>query len=343
LNNPLHKTPALAFGQRVFNDSLFNFKDLFAGLAFVNVNWHLTFNLFWPGATPILWQNFRKSQAMFQPQIFQYADLPVIGILIILEGLLSADNALVLAVMVRHLPKEQRQRALLYGLGGAFVFRAIAILAAGWIMQLWWLQSLGALYLIGITVKHFLFTPGHSDEEAIGHKADNKGFWQTVVMVELADIAFAVDSVLAGVSLVAGSIPKDGPITFENKVWVVYAGAIIGIILLRFAAGIFIKLLEKYPFLEHMAYLLVGWAGVKLLVYSGHNYTSDKNTFLPFGNPGYDIPILPPILFWGVLTTILVGGTWHAVRTQRASVVIDDNEIESPDDPPESPQEKASE
>lgn len=259
---------------------------------------------------------------MFQTQIFQYADLPVVGVLVLLEGLLSADNALVLAVMVRHLPAEQRQKALLYGLGGAFVFRAIAILLATWIMQLWWLQTIGALYLIFIMVKHFFFTPGHADEEAVGHKADHKGFWQTVILVELADIAFAVDSVLAGVSLVAGSIPKDGSVTFANKVWVVYAGAIVGIILLRFAAGFFIKLLERFPFLEHMAYLIVGWAGIKLLVYSGHNFTK-------LTKPGFDIPIMPPILFWGVMAVLLIGGSIHAVRTQRESVPIDSNEIES--------------
>lgn len=259
---------------------------------------------------------------MFKPQLFEFTDFPIIGVLIILEGLLSADNALVLAIMVRHLPKEQRQKALLYGLGGAFVFRAIAILAAGWIMSLWWLQTIGALYLIFITVKHFFFTPGHEDEEKVGHMADNKGFWQTVIMVELADIAFAVDSVLAGVSLVAASIAdKNSEATFANKIWVVYAGAIIGVILLRFAAGVFIKLLEKYPFLEHMAYLLVGWAGVKLLVYSGHNFTK-------LNKPGFDIPIMPPILFWGVLILILVGGSVHAVRTQNKAVEVDSNVIE---------------
>lgn len=273
---------------------------------------------------------------MFEQQIFQYADLPVVGVLILLEGLLSADNALVLAVMVRHLPQEQRHKALLYGLGGAFLFRAIAILAAGWIMSLWWLQLIGALYLVFITVKHFFFTPGHSDEEAIGHKADNKGFWQTVLLVEFADIAFAVDSVLAGVALVSASISKGSSITLGNKIWVVYTGAIIGVILLRFAAGFFIKLLEKFPALEHMAYAVVGWAGVKLLFHAGHTYTE-------FAKPGFDIPKLPQVLFWSVLALLIIGGTAYAVLHQRKNVVIDDNEIESPDDPPESPEEKNSE
>ena len=76
------------------------------------------------------------------------SDLLVVGTLIILEGLLSADNALVLALLVRHLPEKQQHKALLYGLVGAFVLRGIFIVLAGFIIRLWWLCALGAAYLI---------------------------------------------------------------------------------------------------------------------------------------------------------------------------------------------------
>lgn len=239
----------------------------------------------------------------FPAQIFEYGDIAVIAMLILLEGLLSADNALVLALMVKHLPKEQQAKALTYGLGGAFVFRAIAIGLATFIMKLWWLQAIGAGYLIWMMVKHFWSNKDHHEEKEVGHKADKAGFWKTVMLVELADIAFAVDSVLAGVALAKASTKQ----VFESKLWVVYAGAVIGIILLRYAAKFFLKLLDKYPTLEHLAYALVGWAGIKLLVMAGHHFTAETK-------PGFMIPEMEPAVFWSVLLLILIGGIWHAAR-----------------------------
>ncbi|MDI9641261.1 TerC family protein [Kamptonema cortianum] len=240
---------------------------------------------------------------MFPPQIFEYSDIPVIGVLVLLEGLLSADNALVLAIMVRHLPEKLRHKALVYGLGGAFVFRFAAILAASWIMSLWWLQLVGALYLVWITAKHFVAQAQKDDATGVAKKVAGKGFWHTVFLVELTDIAFAVDSVLAAVTLAQANSKGN----FDSKLWVVYAGAIIGVVLLRFAAGAFIKLLDKYPFLEHMAYALVGWAGVKLMVFSGHNATVTLKT-------SFIIPEMKPIVFWTVLALIVGVGSYLSFK-----------------------------
>lgn len=223
--------------------------------------------------------------------------------LILLEGLLSADNALVLAIMVRHLPEKLRAKALLYGLGGAFVFRAAAILLASIIMNAWWLQAIGAGYLIFITAKHFLSKKPHESEKEVGHVADTAGFWKTVLLVEVADIAFAVDSVLAAVAL----IQSDDPSHFKSKLWVVYTGAIIGVILLRYAATVFLKLLDRFPALEHLAYALVGWAGVKLLVMAGYHFTESVDV-------GFHIPHMTPVVFWSVLALILVVGIIYAVK-----------------------------
>ncbi|MCG9893984.1 MAG: hypothetical protein MH204_00730, partial [Fimbriimonadaceae bacterium] len=125
----------------------------------------------------------------FFGQTFSSSDVGTILFLILLEGLLSADNALVLAIMVRHLPHEQQRKALLYGLGGAFVFRLIAILLASYIIRLWFLQLAGALYLLFVTLKHFIGVAGgpKKSKELAG-----AAFWPTVVAVELTDIAFAV-------------------------------------------------------------------------------------------------------------------------------------------------------
>ena len=222
----------------------------------------------------------------FHPQ-----DLIIIGTLIVLEGLLSADNALVLALLVRHLPKDQQHKALLYGLVGAFVLRGIMIALAGIIIKLWWMCALGAAYLIYLAVKHFL---SKRHNETTIAKA-GMGFWQTVAVVEFTDIVFAVDSILVAVALVND----------PSKLWIVYAGGFIGIILLRLAAGFFIKMIRQYPALDNMAYALVGWAGVKLASTAGHLYSDQY---------GGTLPELPKPVFWVVFTLIVTIGVWSALR-----------------------------
>ena len=228
-------------------------------------------------------------------QVFEAKDLASIAALAVLEGLLSADNALVLAMMVKHLPKEAQKKALLYGLGGAFVFRFIAILFATIVLKLWWLQALGAAYLLFVTVKHFASSRTSSDPD---FKPVERSFWATVILVEVTDIAFAIDSVLAGITFVGND---------QRKVWVVFAGAIIGIVLLRFAASSFIKLLDRFPTLDHVAYALVGWVGIKLALISGHSWSKVSESTI-------HIPEMPAWLFWTVLLIVAGGGGFLATR-----------------------------
>lgn len=231
----------------------------------------------------------------FFGQSFGLTDVPVILLLIVLEGLLSADNALVLAIMVRHLPKDLQQKALLYGLGGAFIFRLAAILLVSYLIQLWWLQAIGAGYLLFIMVKHFVVHNQHRKEIKVGG-----GFWQTVIAVELADIAFAIDSVIVGVTFAKSS----------DKIWVVYTGAIIGVILLRFAASVFIKLLDRFPAFDHLAYVLVGWVGVKLAFMAGHNL----HRAVPSAPA---IPEMSLAVFWSVMVVLIIGGSIIGLRSGR--------------------------
>jgi len=87
--------------------------------------------------------------------------LGTVATLVVLEGLLSADNALVLAVMVRHLPRHQQKRALRYGMLGAFGFRLIAVVFASTLLHYWILKVLGGLYLLYIAVSHL----AHGEDE----------------------------------------------------------------------------------------------------------------------------------------------------------------------------------
>ena len=132
----------------------------------------------------------------------------VLLILIVLEGLLAADNAVVMAVMVKHLPVEQQKKALFYGLLGAFVFRFATLFMISFLVDVWQVQAIGALYLLFIAVHNIYGKYAKKNEEDKGEKSKKKsGFWMTVLKVELADIAFAIDSMLAAVAL-AITLPK---------------------------------------------------------------------------------------------------------------------------------------
>ena len=224
-----------------------------------------------------------------------------VGWLVVLEGLLSADNALVLAVMVRHLPKDQQKCALRYGMVGAFTFRAIAVVFASLLLRFWQLKVFGGLYLVVIAVRHFL----HPDDDRDANKPRmGRGFWGTVIGVELADVAFSIDSILAAVATAEGlpkslvqphvaTLPLIGPITV--KMIVIWVGGILGIIAMRLVAGVFLKLLDRFRGLTAGAYLLVGWIGLKLI---GSGLATWRQS-LPTDMPEW--------LFWAGMGLIVVG------------------------------------
>ncbi|WP_394140857.1 TerC family protein [Cytobacillus oceanisediminis] len=240
----------------------------------------------------------------------------VLLLLIALEGLLAADNALVLAIMAKHLPEEQRKKALFYGLAGAFVFRFGSLFAISFLVDVWQVQAIGALYLLFIAINHiFRKTLVKKGEEEAGIKKDKKksGFWMTVFKVELADIAFAVDSILAAVAL-AVALPDTGLGHIggldSGKFLVIFAGGMIGLIIMRFAANFFVDLLHKRPGLEIAAFGIVGWVGVKLAVYT---MSHPALAILPEGfakSPEWKIT------FYVVLILIALGG-WFLSKEKK--------------------------
>ncbi|GGG19698.1 TerC family protein [Paenibacillus abyssi] len=199
----------------------------------------------------------------------------VLVVLIALEGLLAADNALVLAIMVKHLPEKERKRALFYGLAGAFVFRFLSLFAISFLVGVWQVQAIGALYLFFIALNHIirkvLIRKVVPEKEATPKEGKKAGFWMTVFKVELADIAFAVDSILAAVALAVvlptTNLPHIGGMDGGHFL-VIFTGGFIGLIIMRFAASFFVKLLHRRPGLEIAAFMIVGWVGVKLAVYT---------------------------------------------------------------------------
>ena len=195
------------------------------------------------------------------PVDFQPADLVTIALLVALEGLLSADNAMVLAVLVLGLPRHQQQKALRYGIIGAFVFRTAATVFAAYMIQVVWVQLLGALYLLYLPYQHF-FGGGDGEDRRAARPARPwlglSAFWATVVKVELTDIVFAIDSILVAVAM-------------SNKLWVIVTGGILGIIAMRLVIGQLLALVQKYPALVDGAFIIIAWVGIKLLLEYLHN------------------------------------------------------------------------
>lgn len=193
----------------------------------------------------------------------------VLLILIGLEGLLAADNAFVLAIMVKHLPEKQRRKALFYGLVGAFILRFGSLFIISFLVDVWQVQAIGAAYLLFISIKNLYDRFSPSPKVDVKAKGNGSGFWMTVFKVEIADLAFAVDSILAAVAL-AVALPATGwgqiGSLDTGQFIVVLAGGMIGVILMRFAANVFVGLLHKRPSLEVAAFLIVGWVGIKLAV-----------------------------------------------------------------------------
>ena len=204
-------------------------------------------------------------------------DLTVLAIivqLIFLEGILSIDNAAVLGAMVSHLPTDQpivwppalrhlgdrlhpllgnqRTAALRVGLLGAYLGRGLMLIMASFVIQNPWLKLLGALYLLRLAFDNLgRAEPGEADAHT--HPTEVKSFWAIVLTVELADLAFSLDNVVAAVGV-------------SDNLWAVLLGVFIGILLMRFAAGWFSYLVEREPVLKTTAYILVLMIGIQLLL-----------------------------------------------------------------------------
>jgi len=193
--------------------------------------------------------------------MFSTADIleaiPVVVSLVLIEGLLSVDNALAIAAMANHLPGRQKLLALRLGIIGAYVFRGIALAVVSWIAENPWLNIFGSAYLIYLMCSHL--TQPEDEDDAVSRKR-RPGLLGTIVQIELMDLSLSLDNVVAAVALA----PKD-PVTGEREIWVVYTGVFIGILALRFLAGYCIRLLEKHPILGKTAFLLVGYVGFILL------------------------------------------------------------------------------
>lgn len=209
-------------------------------------------------------QPLARSRTFFPPMHLLSAAIDATWIilsLVIIESLLSVDNALAIASLASHLPAHQRALALRLGIIGAYAFRGLALLVADWIIDNHWVKLIGAAYLIYLMCSHLGCHPG--EEHGLAPLRKQPGLWMTVIQIELMDLTLSIDNVVAAVVM-------------SPRFWVVFTGVAIGILGLRILAGYVLGTLEKFPVLKDAAFILVGYVGVLMLVElgAGHEVSS---------------------------------------------------------------------
>lgn len=208
--------------------------------------------------------------------------------LIIIESLLSVDNAAVLATMVMDLKENEREKALKYGIFGAYFFRGLAMIFAGFLIKFWYLKPLGGLYLLYLVYSWWKGKQTETNDDDFVDKNSNwlykatvgsiGSFWATVALVELMDMAFSIDNIFAAVA-------------FTPNIILVCFGVFIGILAMRFIAQWFVKLMEKYSFLESAAFIVITILGVKLSLSIFEHYMPESLISKFLGSHAADIGI----------------------------------------------------
>jgi YkoY family integral membrane protein len=172
-------------------------------------------------------------------------------VLIALEAVLSADNAIALAAIAQGLPDRKSQRfALNVGLVGAYILRMSLILTATWVIKFWQFELLGAVYLLWLVFNYFT---SQEDEQHHHHGPKFQSLWQAIPLIAVTDLAFSLDSVTTAIAV-------------SDEIWLILIGGTVGVITLRFLAELFITWLDEYTHLEDAGFLTVGLVGLRLLV-----------------------------------------------------------------------------
>ncbi len=181
---------------------------------------------------------------------------PLLPIIISLELVLSADNAVALASITKNLNNINLQKkALNIGIFIALLFRIIVILTAQIFLNFWPVKLIGGIYLISLSITKLIFNGNNSSfiSEEANESKSNLSLIKVILLLAATDLAFSIDSITAAVAI-------------SDQFLLVITGAIIGVIALRFTSGLFIKWLEIYINLEKAGYIAVGIIGLKLII-----------------------------------------------------------------------------
>jgi YkoY family integral membrane protein len=177
----------------------------------------------------------------------------VLLVLVALEAVLSADNAIALAAIAQNLKDRRLQeQALNFGLVGAYILRIALILTATWVVKFWQFELLGGLYLLWLVFNYFTHSEPEPPENKEAHHLNFSSLWQIIPTIAVTDLAFSLDSVTTAIAV-------------SEDTWLILAGGTIGVITLRFLAGLFIRWLKEYTYLEDAGFITVGFVGLRLL------------------------------------------------------------------------------
>jgi len=225
--------------------------------------------------------------------------LATIGTLLILELLLSADNAVVLAIIARRISNRRLQRrALNIGILLSFALRASVLFLAAILVNVWYLKLVGALYLLWLCVSHFaLRGQAAPDSDATSDRDVRARFAQVVLALAFTDLVFAFDTILVAVAV-------------TQNLRLIYTGVVLGMIGLRLSSGSVLVLLERYPALDDVAYLLIGWSGLKLGLEAVQAFGDATGRMLPVEMPDW--------VFWTGMAVLVVAGCLRAFRKAAA-------------------------
>lgn len=175
----------------------------------------------------------------------------ILIILVGLEAVLSADNAIALASIAQGLKDEKQQNyALNIGLLMAYILRITLIVTATWVIKYWQFSLLGGLYLLWLTFQYFV---NNEDDNEHNSKLNFSGLWQAIPMIAFTDLAFSLDSVTTAIAV-------------ADEIWLIIAGGTIGVIALRFLAQLFITWIEEFTHLQDAGFITVGLVGLRLIV-----------------------------------------------------------------------------
>jgi YkoY family integral membrane protein len=224
----------------------------------------------------------------FVSQSFSWIDIPLVFLILAIEILLASDNAAALAMIVKKLPVELKKKALFTGLISAFFFRAIGIIFTAFLIYLFWMQIIGGIYLIYLAW-HFFFI----SKKEISPFCPTQ-YWKAVLYIEIIDVLFAIDSILGAFALASLYYPFE---VISSKIWVIYMGGILGVVAIRLVTGKFIVLLNKHKQIERIAFLVIGWMGIKLLAEGSLFFIASETVRHAFD-----------LFFWiGTLFIVLIG------------------------------------
>lgn len=183
--------------------------------------------------------------------------LALLPVLVLLELILSADNAVALAAIAKSSRQPDQERlALNIGIGLALVLRIALIVLAQWVLQNAWVQLLAAAYLFWLFANHLLARDGDASQPEVtaASQTSSRNLMQTVILLGFTDLAFSIDSVAAAVAV-------------SDQILLISTGAAIGIVALRFTSGLFIRWLDEYPRLETAGFLSVAFVALRLVIH----------------------------------------------------------------------------